>query len=267
MSDLEPVRSRSALRSAAAVSLLAGLCPLIPLPFVDDWAENLVRRRAVRDRLRAGGFEVTPGDVEVLAGLEADEGDGGCLRLLLWPVLRLAAYLVRKLFRKVVFVFAVHDAVNAAASLFHDAWLVSVAVGSGALGAAPGRRLDRDRLRRVRRAMDDTVRDVDRRPLERAVRRAFAGSRRVAAAAARRLGRWARGERRATRGSPAGGPEAAQRAVDDLPLEAEEQALGGMVDRMVDALWLEPGYLAALEQRFNAHLADRLAAADDAPPP
>jgi hypothetical protein len=257
-------RVRAALRGAAAVSLLAGLCPLIPLPFVDDWAESLVRRRAVRDRLRGGGLQVTPGDVDVLAGLERPAPARGCLRqLFLWPLLKLAVYLVRKVFRKVIFVLAVHDAVNAAASLFHDVWLLTVAVDAGALGAAPGQRLDRDHLRRVRKVMDEVVQDVDRRPLERAVRRSFAGSRRLALAAARHLGRWARGERRAAERDPA----VAERAVDDLPLAEEERLLGGMVDRMVDALWLQRGYLTALEQRFAASLAATLSAPRRPAPP
>jgi hypothetical protein len=256
-------RSRADLRSVAAVSLLAGLCPLIPLPLLDDWAESLVRRRAVRDRLRRGGLQATPGDVEVLAGLERPAAGRGCLKnALLWPLLKLSLYLIRKVFRKVVFVLAVNDAVNAAASLFHDAWLVNTAVDGGVLAPGPDRRLDRDHLRRVRGAMDEAVRGVDARPLERAVRRTFAGSRRLALATARQLGRWARGERR----SRGGGAAATEHAVDDLPLEEEERRLGGMVDRLVDAMWLERGYLTALERRFATALAARPATPRRSPP-
>jgi hypothetical protein len=249
---------QAALRSAAGVSVMAGLCPLIPLPFVDDWAEGVVRRRAVRDLLRGRGLDPTPGDVEVLAGLER-AARGGCVRTLLWPVVKVSWYVVRKVFRKIVFVLAAHDAVNAAASLLVDVWLLRSALAAGVLDAPaaeapePGR-IDRDRARRVRAAMEAAVGAAGDRPLVRAVRRAAAGSRALVLHAARGLGRWARGERRAVGGGAAG----AERAAADLPVDEEQRELSGLVDRLVSALWLERGYLAALEQRFHWELSHRL---------
>lgn len=242
----------TALRGIARMSLLAGLCPLIPLPFLDDWTEALVRRRTVRDLLRQRGLEPTPGDVDVLAGVERQAGGcGGCWKgLLLWPLVKLTLYLVRKLLRKALILLAANDAVNAASRLLHDGWLLRAALARGELDVAPGERIDRDAARRVRRAMEDAVEGVDTRPLERAIRRAAAGSRRHLLAAARHLGRWARGERRNV-GRDAG---AAQRAADELPVDDETGALSGVLDKLVDALWLERGYLERLERRFTAAL-------------
>lgn len=245
---------RAALRRAAAVSVVAGLCPLIPFPFVDDWAEGVARRRAVRDLLRDHGIDPTPGDVEVLAGLERRVA-GGCLkRVLLWPLVHLVVYLVRKVVQKVVYVLAVHAGVNAAAALLVDLWLLRSALAAGIFDTPPGQRLDRERARRVRQAMEATVRDGGARPLERIVRRAAAGSRAAVVAAARGLGRWARGERRTVGTGEAG----AERAAAELPVDDEERRLSGLVDRLADALWLERGYLAGLEARFHHEMAHRL---------
>lgn len=244
-----PPPSPARLRSVGLVSMLAGLCPLIPLPFVDDWAEGVVRRRAVRDLLRRRGLDPTPGDVDVLAGLERPSA-GGCLKkMLLWPLFKLVFYVVRKLFRKLLYFLAVNDGVNAASSMFHDAWLLTVALELGWLDAPPGARIDRDRARRLRRAMEAAVAGADDRPLERAIRRAFRGSFRLLSAAARQLGRWARGERRAAGRGEAG----MEKAAAGLPMAEADRRLSGLVDRLVDAVQLEGGYLTALETRFVGH--------------
>lgn len=242
----------AALRSIGRMSLLAGLCPLIPVPFLDDWTEALVRRRTVRDLLRQHGFDPAPGDVDVLAGLEKEPTRGcGCWKgLLLWPVFKLALYLVRKVFRKVLFLLAANDAVNAAARLLHDGWLLRAALARGELRTNEEGRIDRQRARRVRQAMEEAVAGVDTRPLERAIRRAAAGSRRHLLGAARHLGRWARGQRR----SVGRGEAAEARAADDLPVDDEAAVLSGVLDKLVDALWLERGYLERLERRFAAAL-------------
>lgn len=251
----EPIAApAAALRGIARMSLLAGLCPLIPVPLLDDWTERLVRRRTVRDLLRQRGLDPTPGDVDVLAGLEREAAGCGCWQgLLLWPVVKLALYLLRKLLRKVLVLLAANDAVNAASRLLHDAWLLRAALERGELDVPPGRRIDRDEARRVRRAMESALEGLDTRPLERAIRRAAAGSRRHLLAAARHLGRWARGERR----NVGRGETAAEGAADDLPVDAETGALAGVLDKLVDALWLERGYLESLEHRFADEL-DRL---------
>lgn len=244
---------RAALRRAAAVSVFAGLCPLIPFPLVDDWAEGVVRRRAVRDLLREHGFDPAPNDVAVLAGLERS-GAGGCLkRILLWPVVGFVVYLVRKVVQKVVYVLAIHAAVNAAAALLVDVWLLRSALVAGVLDVPPGQRMDRERARRVRQAMEATVEGGEARPLERIVRRAATGSRAAIVAAARGLGRWARGERRSAGSGEAG----AERAASELPVDEGEGRLSGLVDRLADALWLERGYLAGLTARFHREMAHR----------
>jgi len=249
----------ASLRGLSLVSILAGACELIPVPLLDDWAESLVRRRAVADLLRERGFDPTPGDVEVLAGLERT---GGCVQRIVGSLVKLPLYLVKKLFRKLVVVLAIHEAVDAASALLHETYLLRHGLALGALGRAPDGRVDRESARRLRRAIEATIAGTDTRPLSRAVRGALGGSRSAVAAAGARLGRRASAARAA--GAEPGGA-AAERAAEELPLDREERELEGAVDRLHQAVWLQAPYRAALERRLEGHLA-AAAQAPAAPP-
>jgi hypothetical protein len=241
------------------MSLLAALCPLVPVPWLDDWAERLVRRRAVADLLRERGVDPTPADVAVLAGLEPAR-PRGCVELLLWPLTGVVFYAAKKLFRKVFFVLALGDAVRAGSTLFHDAYLLRHAlVARGELPPGPDGRLDRERARAVRRAIEATTAGSDPAPVVGALRRALAGSGRLLAAEAVRLGTWLSRQRRATAAAPGGGGAGEERAAEELPVDREEAALGGLAGRLAAALGVETAYRAALERRLEALL--------DAPPP
>lgn len=244
------------IRSAGTFSLLAGLCPLIPLPFIDDWAENVVRRRAVRDALAGQGVEPTPGDVEILAGLEKEAAAGGCLkRAILFPFVKIFYYVLKKMVRKIIYILAVNDAAEVATSVLQENWLLRRALAAGELATPPGHRLDRDAARRLRGAIDAAIADTTTAPLQRAVGKAFRGSRKVLMRAARVLGLWAKDERRAV-GSGSAGKE---RAAGELPVEEERRQLSGLVDGLVGAVMLERDHLASLERRFDAELAARQA--------
>ncbi|HEX2254959.1 MAG TPA: hypothetical protein VHQ65_16965 [Thermoanaerobaculia bacterium] len=251
------------LTGIARISLLAGLAPLIPLPFVDDWAEAMVRRRAVADLLRERGLDPTPGDVAILAGLEGDRRTGCVQRVVVWTVMKLPLYLLKKIFRKVIYVLAIHDGVNAASSLFHDAYLLRHALAGGVLDAAPGGRVDREAARRVRRAVEATVAETDTQPLRRVIRTSFAGSNQTLAAGAEVLGRAARG----TRAGAGDDGEAQARAAEALPLEEEERLLAPLIDRLAAAFFAQAGYRQALERRLEAHLETHLAGETPPPPP
>lgn len=235
------------LERLSLVSLLAAVCALIPVPWIDDVAERVVRRRAVGDLLRERGVDPTPGDVEVLAGLERPRR--GCVDWLLWPLTGVALYVAKKLFRKVFFVLALSDAVRAASELFHDAYLLAHALGRGWLAPGPAGRIDRDEARWVRWAIESTVAETDPAPVRGAVRRALAGSGRLLGEEAVRLGGWMARERR-----QAGGAEAEERAAEELPVAGEAERLSGLARRLAAALGVEEAHRRRLEERLEAHL-------------
>ncbi len=237
-------------------SVLAGLCPLIPVPFLDDRVLASVRRRMVRDLAAERGVVLDAERVDVLAGVGRERR--GCLGTAAWIAFSLTVRLLGKLFRKVLIVFAVKESVDTASQTFHEGYLLHLAFewsadwarapaggvdpGPAEPGAAGLWTLDAERARSLRRLIERAVAETDPRPIEQALRRTFRGSRGLLRRAARLLGR-------------AAGRSGAR--TDDrstLPEAEERRLLGGLIDRLVAALWEERGYLTALEERFRGHL-------------
>ena len=224
-------------RGVALSALLAGLCPLIPLPLIDQWALTLVRRRAVGDVLRREGLAPTHMQVRILAG--EDPGRGGCLPgAIVWALAKAFFYIMKKLFRTLVFVLTLHEAVRRTAELFGETYLLRHAAGVGA--AAPALAAGDPGAWRLRAAVAAAVREVDPSPVLRTVRGALAGSWGLLRRGARRLARALRRRRRAA------GEEA-------VPVAEEADLLGGVVDRLAVALWLQGDYRRRLEERFAHH--------------
>jgi hypothetical protein len=133
-------------------ALLAGLCDLIPLPIVDRWAANVLRRRMVRGVARRHGVELPPDALSTLG----DAAGGGCLGLLLGIVL----WPIKKLLKTVTIAFQVKGIADTISEVVHRALLVEEALERGWL---PG---DADR---IRGAMDLALAHIDTRPIERSL--------------------------------------------------------------------------------------------------
>ena len=226
-------------RGVALSALLAGLCPLIPLPLIDQWALTLVRRRAVGDVLRREGLAPTHMQVRILAG--EDPGRGGCLPgAIVWALAKAFFYIMKKLFRTLVFVLMLHEAVRRTAELFSEAYLLRHAAGLGA--AAEALAAGEAGAWRLRAAVAAATREVDPQPALRTVRAALAGSWRLLRRGARRLARALRRRRAAP-------------AEEAVPAAEEADLLGGVIDRLTEALWLQTDYRRRLEERFAAYWA------------
>ena len=226
------------LRSLVLPSVLAGLCPLIPIPFLDDWARDLLRRRAAADLCRRHGLRMPSDGILALTGGGRSPDMAGCLRsLVLGPIL----YLLRKIFRKVFFFLTVKDCVDTTSRCFHETYLIRHALSAGRLAGEPAS------AGRVHVAIGTACAETDPRPIERTIGAAFRGSRRALLAAAERLGSFVSSARR--------NPDPVLAADGDLPMREEEEILGGMVDELSESLAREAGYLGRLAARFDRHLA------------
>lgn len=128
----------------ALFAVLAGLCVFIPLPFVDDLAIGLVRRAAAAVHTRWA----RPPGAPALAGPERAQlwappprPPGQLLRaalwVLLWPLRKLKALIIKKILRKATIIFAVQDAVEVGARLWHELYLAERALAAGWLGHPP----------------------------------------------------------------------------------------------------------------------------------
>jgi hypothetical protein len=227
-------------RSIVVYSLVAGACPLIPVPLLDDWILDRVRRRLIA-RL-ASSRSVDLGTVRLQALADRDPTDWsaeglarGCLRrLFVAPVKFVYKRIIRKLFRKILFVLSIKDAVDEVSVTFHHAWLLRHA-------------LDRSRspktvsaARALRAEVDHVCKELDPRPVESAVRSAIRHSRRLFRRLARLLATLVR--RRGDRG------------IDEAVGRTNSEA-SGLIDELIANLGRETTYLQALERRLDERLA------------
>lgn len=223
--------------------LLSGLTPLIPLPFVDDWAVRQVERRQVADAFRGRGITPQPWHVEVLTW-DGEEGRPGCLYPLVLAF-QLVIYVAKKIFRKLLVFLLIKDCVDRFSTTFQHGYLLHVAFDRGVIdtrAVAGG-----ERLIEVRQAILATSEEIDPRPLNQLVRKALAGSRRVLLDAARILGIQLAAERRQARRT---GSATATAAVTEARIEAHEKAVGGLLDRLTSVLWANQAYRTELERTF-----------------
>lgn len=134
----------------------AGLSALIPIPFVDLLFEMYFRRRiprAVAGRLRTA---VSADAVHELGRIPMEfNALQGCL----WLPLKIVRYVLRRIWRKIIYVLAVAEAVELVGYYWHRAHLIEHLVQSGRLN---GPRSSEDRLYST---FHQVLRDTDTSPL------------------------------------------------------------------------------------------------------
>jgi hypothetical protein len=135
-SDAEAATSQIDWRIYADATC-AGLSVLIPLPLVDLAFETIFRRRIPGTISRARKRPVDPETKAALARpLNAPISVSGCLIL----PFKLGRYILRRLWRKIIYVFAVKDATEALTEYWHRAFLTDHMVRAGHLD--PGADID-----------------------------------------------------------------------------------------------------------------------------
>ncbi len=233
-------------RRSIFFAVLAGLCPLIPLPFIDDIALDFVRKQLLASLFAAHQLELTPVHLAALLQTEKSNRLVGCfVGIILYPV--------KKIFRKIFFVLAVKDCVDSASAVLHEGLLVRHALASGLVDRAS---LDAgtDTLLALNRAIRTTCQQTDTRPVNQVFRRVFTASRSALADAAAALASLIR-----NKGGSRKNPQPVQTAFEHAEHQSNPQ-----VDRLVDALggqvFTEPGYLDALEKRFESNFRSELQA-------
>ncbi|WP_141322871.1 hypothetical protein [Myxococcus sp. AB025B] len=228
--------SSAPLGRVALHAVAAGLTPLIPVPFLDDYALYQVREQLVRSLLEERGLRASTQAVEALAGSSQGRTLGG----------RLASYLkglmllpVKKVFRKVFFVLWVKDCVDVASVSLHHGYLLHHALERGDLDALS---LQGDKPAAVHAAMVAACAEVDARPINQALRRLFASSRVLMAEATRVF-----------RNPGNVGPR--------TPEPGEGTEVKSLSERLLAILWEERGYFTTLEAHYARNLTT------PAPPP
>src|SRR5262245_42444486 len=198
-------------------SILAGLTPLIPIPFLDDLIKTYFKRRMVRKLAASHSQMLRDTDVETLA----DDKDSGCLVGCLSTVL---LYPLKAVFRKIFFFLEWKRAIDTVSHTYYQGFLIDFALAEkwlaplGSIAAVDARRVSDLLLQQVNTSL-----------IERAVTGVFKQSKATVMKAANLL---KDGLRRLTRR-----PSQAEVAEVIEPVEAEEEKeLEGVVGQLQNAI-------------------------------
>lgn len=231
-------------------SVLAGLCPLIPMPFVDDWAINLIHRRMVRELGESRDLDLREDEVRLLAGT-GERRWPGFVKGTAMLVRRGVGKVVGKVFKTAFYALLLRDGVHRAVETFVEGYLLLYAAGLPQ-ALRPASR-NPERVQAVRAAVISTMKEADVTAIHKAMGRAFQGSFSLLMEAAVKLGSRLTGFR--SRQKETSDPDEA------VPLQEEEEILGGFVDRLAGTLWGDEEYFKTLEQAFDERLARQRSAA------
>lgn len=233
-------------RRLTLFAVLGGLCPLIPVPILDEWARERIHRRMVRELGESRDLGFTETEVRILAG-------AGEVRI--WPgfvkagakVARNAmGKVVRKLFKTAFYALLVREGIHRAVETFVEGYLL-LYVASLPQGLRQAGRTE-ERVRRVRAAVVTTMQEEDVTPIRNAMGRAFRRSFDLLVQGALLLSR----QLSRLRSVPAASQD---REMAGVSLEDEEELLGGFVDRLAASLWGNHEYFEGLEKAFEKRLA------------
>jgi hypothetical protein len=218
-------------------SLVGGLCPLLPVPILDDLALRRVRRHLVQRLCQAAGVAPTAYQVTLLAGGRRGLTVGGCAaKAVLYPL--------KKIYRKVLYFLAIKEAVDTFSLLFHQGYLLQVALDRGALGRQ-GTPSD-GAAHATGLAILNTLEAADTRPINRMIRGVLVGSLGLVAASVRFMAS------RFRRRTPL--EQLAAKGADPERLAAASPATEALLDRLLALLWGEERYRQRLEDELVARL-------------
>lgn len=194
-------------------ALMTALTEFIPVPLLDGFVENVLRRRLVRRLAQDAGVGLSDDDVRILA----DAPSSGCLGLvravLIWPF--------KKLLRLVFFFLTAKTMADRASDVVHRSLMLQEALVRGWL---PG---DATRLRQ---GMDVALEKIDVRVVERALLGAFRDNRNELNRVVWEATRVARARKRGERA------DALADATEQDELGEEADSLGALLtDRLREA--------------------------------
>jgi hypothetical protein len=219
------------VQRVALYAVASGLTPLIPVPFLDEYALRRVREGMVRTILRERSFSPPDRTVTVLAGLHPREGSR--LQQLASKAALFSFRLAwRKAYKRLATALWLKDCVDMASVSLHHGYLLHHALERGDLDATS--LATEDAPRRVHTAIDAACKELDARPVNQALRRLFAGSRLLVDELAKALENW--------NGAPR------------TPQQGEEQEVASLAERLAAAMWEERGYFQSLEALYAKHL-------------
>jgi hypothetical protein len=238
-SEAPGVSRDDTFRRLTFFSVLGGLCPLIPVPFVDDWALSQVQRRMIGEVARKRGVTLPPEASKILTGGE-DSGWPGCLGAIGWVFREVVGAILGWLFRTVFYFLTIRRSVRRSAETLHLGYLFDYALRREKVQAVAA-----DQARSIRQAVLATLKEVDAQPIYRTLFRDFRRSLSLLLQGAALFRRFLPRRKKRKETDLAGQSEV---------FEQQEALLGGFTDRLAENLWGNQAYFAALESAFDRNL-------------
>ena len=227
-------------------SVLGGLCPLIPLPFVDDIILGFIKRRMTRSLCQMYGLLLDRAQTKILT-----RDPRGCP---LGCIYTIVVYPIAKIFKKVFFFLSIKGCVDTASDLLHGGYLLHRALESGVVDQKTLD--DPNKLVKVREAVLAACKTMDTRPINQILRRVFAGSKVLLRTTARSL--WGL-VRRVQKSAPRLEREEAVEAALEQAEGDNRSGLRQVLDELAREVWTQEGYLKDLECVFRNQLEDSTA--------
>jgi uncharacterized protein (DUF697 family) len=234
--------SATALGSIVTYSVLGGLCPLIPVPFIDDIILGFIQRRAVETLCTLHGFQPTSSQTKALS-----RESGGCPLGCLWAVF---IYPLKKILKKVLYFLSIKGCVDVASTMLHRGYLLHHCLTVGIVSKEKAS--DQAHLVRVQDAILAACTEVDPRPINQVLKRIFGASKVLMRGTARGMWNLFRSERKK---NPKQQDEALGRAMDRAEVE-QATGLSRILKDLQAEIWTQEGYLkdlvAAFEKAYEA---------------
>ncbi len=196
----------TAQRPILVHAVIAGFTPLIPIPFVDEWARDGIQARMARQIAAAHDKLLYESDVHALG---KESGPSGSV--VYSAAKKLAFFPIKRLFRTALFMLVVKDIVEVASRTYHVGYLLDYAIGQGWH--------DRKSAQALRVAIDDICQEADTSPVRRAFGTVFEESKDLLAGAVTTMRGWVGSEQ---------------------PADEEPREVGDLVDRLQRALQILP---------------------------
>ena len=163
--------SDGALSIVASYSAVAGLCPLIPIPFLDDVIITRVHRRLCQQLCARHNFYLSTDGAKKLTDTPSNLLASAFTAIVMFPI--------KKLLTKIVYVLAVKSCADVAAGLFHEGWLLARALEQEYVPLDAMARGDEATLLRLRRGVLTARAQVDPQPTRIVMNSAFGVGREV----------------------------------------------------------------------------------------
>lgn len=163
--------SDKALRTVSTYAAIAGLMPLIPVPFIDDVLIERIHRGLYQKLCNQYDFFLKIDDVKRLTARQSNIISGVLKGAILYPI--------KKILRKVFYILAIKSCADVGAAVFHEGWLMARALEQDYISKDQLANGDEATIEKLGQAISDAHSRVDPKVTQQIMRTAFGVGRQV----------------------------------------------------------------------------------------